>query len=185
MLGTYPIIIKGEKCGELTVSKEGAYTRFVADCLSFGGVIRLSVYGGEREGYLGVPMPVEGRLHLDKRLSPASMRSFPKEIERCSLAGEKPESFPDPEPECIPETVCESEEKVEEPCETEEKPCEKAEAPEDTLWYATTDGALVSRDGDREMVALPPEDERVPRDFPGQPRIIEGKEYLVYITKEN
>ncbi len=180
MLGTYPITINGEKCGELTVSKEGAYTRFVADCVSFGGVIRLSVYGGGVEGYLGVPMPVEGRLHLDKRLSPASMRSFPKAIERCTLAGEKPK------PEAAPPQVCVSEPApAQAPEKIPEEPCEKRENSDDTFWYATTDGALVSREGEREMVALPPEDERVPKDFPGQPRIIDGKEYLVYITKED
>lgn len=176
MLGNYPIIIKGETCGSLSVTKEGAYTRFVADCTSFGGVIRLSVYGGGVEGYLGVPMPRDGRLRLDKRLSPAAMKSFPREIEHCSLAGEKPAAVPKaPEPEFVPEP---------EPEKHEEAPCRE---PEDsaTLWYATADGALVSREGEREMVALPPEDGRVPKDIPGQPRIIEGKEYLVYITKEN
>lgn len=177
MLGTYPIIIKGDKCGELKVSKEGAYTRFVADCVCFGGVIRLSVYGGGVEGYLGVPMPIDGRLRLDKRFSPAAMRSFPASIERCSVAGEKPEP---PEVEKPGEESCPEEEKPEE--------CPEDEAPKEddpTYWYATTDGALVSRDGERELVALPPEDERVPADIPGQPRIIEGREYLVYITKEN
>lgn len=181
MEGTYPIIIKGENCGELRVSKEGAYTRFVADCVSFGGVIRLSVYGGGAEGYLGVPMPVNGRLRLDKRLSPVSMKAFPRVIERCSLAGEKPELGTVEEEECVPEP------EKEEPCSAEvnEEAPTGDESGETTCWYATTDGALVSRDGEREMVALLPEDERVPRDIPGQPRIIDGKEYLVYITKEN
>lgn len=180
MTGTYPIIIKGENCGELKVSKEGAYTRFVADCVFFGGVIRLSVYGGGEEGYLGVPMPVNGRLHLDKRLSPVSMRAFPQVIERCSLAGEKPEPGPAAEEECVPEP------EKEEPCPADrDEEAPEEDGGETTCWYATTDGALVSRDGEREMVALLPEDERVPRDIPGQPRIIDGKEYLVYITKEN
>ncbi len=188
MEGNYPIIIKGENCGSLSVKKEGAYTRFIADCAEWGGIIRLSVYGGGIEGYLGVPLPKDGRLHLDKKLSPAAMRAFPGSIERCSLAGEKEEKTElNYAEECAPEECCEKcEEKVEMESEHEKsdcvEECEKGE--EATFWYATTDGALVSRDGDREMVALPPEDERVPKDFPGQPRIIEGKEYLVYITKE-
>ena len=177
MLGTYPIIIKGENCGELKVTKEGAYTRFVADCVSFGGVIRLSVYGSGVEGYLGVPMPVNGRFRLDKRLSPTDLRSFPEKIERCSLAGEAPAVLPQPEPE--PELCDMPEQEFE-----KEDECSAAEE-RDTLWYATADGALVSKDGEREMVALPPEDERIPNDIPGQPRVIDGKEYLVYITKEN
>ena len=170
MVGTYPIIIKGENCGELKIVKEGAYTRFLADCQDYGEIIRLSVYGEGREGYLGVPMPKNGRLYLDKRLSPNAMRGFPEKIERCALAGEKPE-LPKVEVmeavETPPRSIAEKDEKEELNC-----------------WYATTDGALVCRNGAQEMVALPPEDERVPADIPGQPRIIEGKEYLVYITKE-
>ena len=164
MVGTYPIIIKGENCGELRIVKEGAYTRFVADCENFGELIRLSVYGDGVEGYLGVPMPINGRLYLDKRLSPNAMRGFPQRIERCTLAGEKPETK-EAEIEATPEPIAEEQEEL-------------------TCWYATTDGALVSRSGEQEMVALPPEDERIPSDIPGQPRIIDGKEYLVYITKE-
>ena len=167
MEGTYPIIIKGENSGELRVLKEGAYTRFLADCQDYGELIRLSVYGEGKEGYLGVPMPKNGRLYLDKRLSPNAMRGFPEEIERCALAGEKPEA-PKHEVEEAPSASIAG----------------KEENEELTCWYATTDGALVCRDGAQEMVALPPEDERVPADIPGQPRIIEGKEYLVYITKE-
>ncbi len=177
MEGIYPIVIRGKNCGSLKVSREGAYTRFEADCDEQGEVIRLAVYGGGKEGYLGVPMPKEGRLHLDKRLSPASMRSFPDLIEDCSLAGEKRK-------ESVPVTSqAESMATVEEIRELTHEEKEEAEE-SSTFWYATTDGALVSRDGDREMVALPPDDERVPKNFPGQPRIIEGKEYLVYITKE-
>lgn len=171
MEGIYPVIIKGQKCGSLTVSKEGAYTRFTVECRQQGEVIRLSVYGEGKEGYLGVPLPKEGALFLDKRLSPAAMKAFPGHIERCSLAGEKVDKALSEKEENKPENLPQA-------C-TEQDAEEKS-----TFWYATTDGALVSRDGEREMVALPPDDERVPRNFPGQPRIIEGKEYLVYITKE-
>lgn len=176
MEGNYPIIINGQVCGSLAVSREGAYTRFCADCEAQGGVIRLSVYGEGREGYLGVPLPREGRLWLDKKFSPSAVKAFPAVIDRCGLAGEEAEAAKDDEPVCEQEPMPE-EENCEMP-ESEEKP------EEGPFWYAATDGALVSRDGEVEMVALPPEDERVPRGFPGQPRIIEGKEYLVYITKE-
>ena len=172
MEGTYPIIIRGEKCGELSVSREGAYTRFLARCPLRPEVIRLCVYGQGKEGYLGVPLPKGEEMILDKRLSPSSMKLFPEKIEGCTLSGE---SAVKPVPE----------KQEEAPKEEEPAHCgENVEEEKPTLWYATTDGALVSKDGELEMVALPPEDERVPKDFPGQPRVIEGKEYLVYITRE-
>ncbi len=178
MEGNYPVSIKGENCGTLTVTKEGPYTRFSVDCAGRGEVIRLSVYGGGKEGYLGVPLPEDGRLKLDKKLSPAAMKGFPALIERCSLSEEKAERMADEKVETVIEPMVSSDEAGEKPDEPESK------NEDSTFWYATTDGALVSHDGDREMVALPPEDERVPKEFPGEPRIIEGKEYLVYITKE-
>ena len=170
MEGTYPIIIRGEKCGELSVTKEGAYTRFFAKCDKRAEVIRICVYGEGKEGYLGVPIPKGDKLVLDKRLSPASMKHFPERIEGCTLAGHLPIEKEEDKHEAEPMEECTQAEVSEEEC--------------SRLWYATTDGALVSKDGETEMVALPPDDERVPKNFPGQPRIIEGKEYLVYITKE-
>lgn len=163
MEGIYPVIIGGKVCGKLRVEKEGGYTLFRAECPMTGEVIRLSVYGDGKEGYLGVPLPRDGMLRLEKKLSPAAMRDFPGEIDHCGLAGEKAEEDVPEEPEAGGEEDGD-----------EGGP----------LWYATTDGALVSRSEGMEMVALPPEDSRVPRDIPGQPRTIEGKEYLVYITKE-
>lgn len=180
MEGNYPVSIKGEVCGSLCVSKEGAYTRFTVDCIGGGEVIRLSVYGGGKEGYLGVPVPKDGRLRLDKKFSPNAMKDFPDVIERCSLAGEK---SCEEKPAEKDEAKCDNTEP--EICaETETKTDAERPKDESTYWYATTDGALVSRDGEREMVALRPDDERVPKDFPGEPRVIDGKEYLVYITKE-
>ena len=161
MEGSYPVIIKGAVCGTLKIEKAGGYTRFICDCPHEGEVIRLSVYGEGREGYLGVPLPVDGRLKLDKKLSPAAMAAFPQSLDHCGIAGEEC---------CGKEALPEEEECV-------------VEEDGGSLWVATADGALVSREGERELVALPPEDARVPRNIPGQPRTIEGKEYLVYITK--
>lgn len=173
MEGSYPIIIKGENCGELIIAKEGAYTRFVAKCAFVGEVIRLCVYGEGKEGYLGVPVPKEGMLILEKRFSPAALKDFPKHIEGCTLSGEtilQNKSEKEEAQDCAEEIKAE---------------VEDAEEEQHRFWYATSDGALVSRDGEIEMVALPPDDERVPKNFPGQPKVIEGKEYLVYITKES
>ena len=189
MEGVYPVIINGGVCGKLKVEKAGGYTRFIADCPMHSEVIRLSVYGDGKEGYLGVPLPKDGRLCLDKKFSPAAMRDFPQTIDHCALAGEKPEPEPEPESctdvekECteIPEAECKVEHEDADEDKGEDIDDDDEEGP---FWYATTDGALVSRSGEQEMVALPRDDERVPHNIPGQPRIIEGKEYLVYITKE-
>ena len=53
----------------------------------------------------------------------------------------------------------------------------------DLCWYASPDGALVCFDGVHSLIALPPKDERVPNGIPGHPRQIEGRDYLVYVTK--
>ena len=54
MLGRYPVTIGGETRGELQVSKDGAVWLFEAEAEDPGGLLRLSVYGEGREGYLGV-----------------------------------------------------------------------------------------------------------------------------------
>ena len=142
MEGVYPVIIGGEICGKLKLEKEGGYTVFRAECPMQGEVIRLSVYGDGCETPLGVPIPEEGRLRLVKKFSPAAMRNFPAEIDHCGLAGEKPE-------EQCPEAAEACEEAV-----APEKPLEEEEG--GTLWYAATDGALVSREEGMEMVASSP-----------------------------
>ena len=62
MSETYPVLINGEKKGTLTVSREGLTTRFDAKCEDPGTLVRLSVYGGGKEGYLGVMTPENGVL---------------------------------------------------------------------------------------------------------------------------
>ena len=54
MEGVYPIVIDGEIAGKLTVRAAGGRTVFSAVCRPLEGVVRISVYGGGREGYLGV-----------------------------------------------------------------------------------------------------------------------------------
>ena len=184
--GKYPIRVNGENIGTLEVSREGAYTLFRADCGMMQGIIRLSVYGGDKEGYLGVPAPVEGRLRLKKRLSRAAMRDFPQSIEEVGIAGRQAES--------VEAQDCFTAEDMPGEAESAGQPCgedkdESGDGEQDCsdmgpFWYASPDGALVGMDRGREMVALPVDDGRVPRNITGESRIIEGREYLVYITKE-
>ena len=79
MSETYPVLINGEKKGTLTVSHDGLTTRFDAKCEDPGTLVRLSVYGGGKEGYLGVMTPENGVLTLHRRLTRAALAAFPAE----------------------------------------------------------------------------------------------------------
>ncbi len=79
LYGTYPIIVGDEKIGELKVFKDGAMTTFSARCKNTGGMLRLSVYG-DREGYLGVMIPLKEDYVLKKSIGKAGLSSFPEKI---------------------------------------------------------------------------------------------------------
>ena len=150
MEGKYPLLIDGRESGELRVTRRGALTLFEAEAEDGGGILRLSVYGGGREGYLGVMSPSgEGRVALRRQLSRAALRDFPEQIEYAAPAGAAPavtEPEPGPEPESAPEP---------EPGQDE--------GPEGGLiWYSSPDGTLSAHDGRRLLVALPADDARVP-----------------------
>ena len=50
------------------------------------------------------------------------------------------------------------------------------------VWYSSPDGVLVSFDGSRTLAAFPAEDIRIPKNAVGIPRVIDGKDYLVFPT---
>ena len=75
-----PIYIDGTEEGKLSIVRQGNMTIFDADMRDVGRVVRLRVFG-DGEGYLGVPVPADGRLRLIKRLSPAAMSAFPTKPE--------------------------------------------------------------------------------------------------------
>ena len=84
---TYPIILEGELWGKLTADPKGARTVFQAECRMREELTRISVYGGGREGYLGLLTPEGGKLCLTKALSRADLRDFPDPIEFAGLSG--------------------------------------------------------------------------------------------------
>ena len=93
MIGTYPIIVNGKQAGELTVSKEGMLTRFDAVCADTGGgILRLSLYGEGREGYLGVMLPGNGLLRLTKSLSKLGLEGFPENPTHAGESGQGAEA---------------------------------------------------------------------------------------------
>ena len=57
MYGEYPIVLGGETRGEVRVYPEGLMTVFEATAEDPGAMLRLSVYGGGAEGYLGMMAP--------------------------------------------------------------------------------------------------------------------------------
>ena len=50
----YPLIVEGKNWGAVRVYSEGLFTVFEAGCRAYEGILRLSVYGQGREGYLGI-----------------------------------------------------------------------------------------------------------------------------------
>ena len=185
---TYPIMIDETLAGKLTVDRQGARTVFDAECRMLPGLIRLSVYGGGKEGYLGVLAPEDGKLRLRKALSRTQMRAFPEEIESAERAGldrTAPPAAAEPEPEPAAEPEPEPEPAAEPEPEPEPEPEEPAApALEGLSWYSSPDGALVCFDGTRSLIALPLGDARIPKEIPGEQRTVEGREYLVYRTRD-
>lgn len=158
-MDTYPIVIHDKRAGTLQVRAEGLMTEFSGSAADGGELVRLSVYGGGREGYLGVMCPDRaGWLTIRRRLSRAAMAGFPGEIEYAAPAGLRREEPPPeryaPEPESAGD--------------------------EDMLWFSTPDGTLTAFDGKRCLVALPASQARLPRGAQALRRLIGGREYVVF-----
>ena len=170
----YPVMMDGRLRGTLSVSREGALTVFEMSCNLPEGIYRMSVYGPDgREGYLGVLSPEGGRMCLRKSLSRNAMRAFPENILEAGPSGKG--------------QAAAAEEKHGEE-EKKQPAVQKAEAPSvsaagELCWYSSPVGALVSFDREHSLLALPLGDERIPSAPPGEPRSIEGRDYLVYITR--
>lgn len=127
----YPIIIKNETVGQISVFSEGAKTHFSADCKMLDGIIRLSVFGEGKVGYLGVLVPKGDRLYLRKSFSRSEMKDFPQKIEYAAPHNEAPRKV------------------------------RKKENADEVLWEKSCDGALYFMDGARSLVALPSDDKRL------------------------
>ncbi|MDL2300245.1 hypothetical protein LJC01_01210 [Clostridiaceae bacterium OttesenSCG-928-D20] len=74
--------------GELRLREEGLLSVFEGECENIGELFRLSVYGGGREGYIGVMLPSDDKFSIKKSLTKSEMRDFPKEIEYAARAGQ-------------------------------------------------------------------------------------------------
>ena len=183
--GVYPLLLDGERAGEVRVSAEGAWTVFSVDCAMRPDIVRVSVYGKGREGYLGVLAPEGERLTLCRRFSRSALREFPAQIEYAAMAGapivrEDPAAPPEgPAPAGCGDPAA--------PTEPEDSPEEKDASPpgiEDLYWYASPDGALVCFDGTENLIALPRGDGRIPAGGGGWQKTIEGRAYVVFRTRD-
>ena len=110
--GSYPIILDGETAGELTVAREGLFWSFEAKCEPRNEIIRLSVYGDGKEGYLGIMEPFGDMLKLNRKFSRAALKDFPAKISHAAQKGEleliepiDPEVKPDITRSEIPEAM--------------------------------------------------------------------------------
>ncbi len=152
MEGQYPLQIDGETVGALRVEKEGGWTVFDVRCRALPGLVRVSVYGEGREGYLGVLSPEADGLTLRRKLSRLALREFPARIERVGRAGEPcvrtEENAPQPQ-----EAAAERERTTEQKTTPEEAlPKEEGKSePKKSELKTTTDEALPREEGKSEL----------------------------------
>lgn len=129
----YPLILSGERAGSIEVHQEGLFTVFTARCGPLSRLLRISVYGGGKEGYLGIMQPWHGGLCLKRKFSRSQMKDFPEKIEYAGAAGlsssaASPKLAERHQPQSAGRGLC---------------------------WYRYSDGSLICRDGGSYIIALP------------------------------
>lgn len=200
MSETYPVLINGEKKGTLAVSREGLTTRFDAKCEDPGTLVRLSVYGGGREGYLGVMTPENGVLTLHRKLTRAALAAFPAEIEFAAEAGRKtaaPEQRPEggQAPEKRGETAASAQAAPGPSAPGQSAPRPNAapmpnaaarprERAGDIVWRDAGDGSLYTVYKNQPYRAIPMAAWGLPVERMVEKRVINGVEYAIFALKD-
>ncbi|NLV86863.1 MAG: hypothetical protein GX025_06570 [Clostridiales bacterium] len=95
LTGAYPIILDGEKTGEIKVSREGLFWRFEGKNKMCDELLRISVYGDGREGYLGLMEPCGDEMVLVKKFSRSALKAFPKTISYAARRGQALDALPE------------------------------------------------------------------------------------------
>lgn len=190
----HPIIIDGNAAGSLTVTEDGLFTVFEATLPGCGELLRLSVYGGGREGYLGVMQPWSGGLYLRRRLSRSELRRMPEVIEYAAPAGlctpaEGGRAAEGNTDGASAKAEAESVQLSDEPradsagggAETaaeHDAPAAENSGEDGLLWFSRPDGTLTAFDGRGSIVAIPAE---LRRDAPGTViKKINGRIYMLF-----
>ena len=173
---SYPIILSGQDPGSLRVLRRGLYTEFTAVCPDPGTIVRLSVYGEGREGYLGVMEPSDGMLRLTRRLSRRAMEGFPARIDYAAPAGQDPAPLDAPAktPDETPERTG-----------TDEGSLRPDEPDTDLLWFQAGDGSLVTLWEGRQYRAIPMAAWGLPLEHAVERRTIDGVEYAVFAIRSD
>lgn len=192
----HPIIIDGNAAGSLTVTEDGLFTVFEATLPGYEELLRLSVYGGGREGYLGVMQPWSGGLYLRRRLSRSELRRMPEVIEYAAPAGlcTTAEGGRDAEgntdgASAKVEAEAESVQLSDEPradsagggaeaAAEHDAPAAENSGEDGLLWFSRPDGTLTAFDWRGSIVAIPAE---LRRDAPGAViKKINGRIYMLF-----
>ena len=79
-MSTYNIVHSGKTIGTLETTADGLYTVFTARCEPVLPRLRLSVFGETAHAYLGLMLPEDGALYLQKRLSRLECARLPSPI---------------------------------------------------------------------------------------------------------
>jgi hypothetical protein len=152
MADEYPVIIDGKQMGRLRVCRQGNKTVFFASCPEARGLIRLSVYGGGREGYLGVMQPENGGMCLRRTMGKNELVNFPDKITHAARRGQ---------------------------AQTEPAAAKSDSAP-DTLWKPDGLGFLWAQEHGEKLCAIP-QKFGIARNGTELPcRTIEGTEYRIF-----
>lgn len=147
----YPLIIDGKRAGTLSVEEDGLFTVFEAAADTADRLVRLAVYGGGAEGYLGVMQPWSGGMYLHRRLTHRELAAMPQRIEYAAPAGQ-----------CtVPENTA-HEANMDAVIATDEPPqCAENAVPvaqeAELMWFKRPDGTLTAFDGVASLVAIPAE----------------------------
>ena len=79
-MSTYKIMHFSQTIGTLETSSDGLYTVFTARCEPVSPSLRLCVFGESAHAYLGLMLPEDGALYLQKRLSRLECGRLPSPI---------------------------------------------------------------------------------------------------------
>ena len=79
-MSTYNILHSGKPIGTLETTADGLYTVFSARCEPVLPRLRLSVFGETAHAYLGLMLPEDGALYLQKRLTRLECERLPSPI---------------------------------------------------------------------------------------------------------